>query len=98
METVVEYEWDERKAAVNRAKHGIDFHAIESFDWATAGIFDDLRFDYGEKRYIAIGYIGNRLHAVTYTDRNGKTRIIGLRKANAKERIRYEAQKKTTSH
>jgi len=94
----MEYEWDQSKAAANLLKHGIAFNRAEDFEWATAGIFDDARFDYGEKRQIALGYIGGRLHAVTFTMRNGKTRIIGLRKANEKERKRYETCKKTASH
>lgn len=40
-------------------------------------------------RYMATGYIFNRLHRVVYTIRDDKTRIISLRRANARERRRY---------
>jgi uncharacterized DUF497 family protein len=98
MEAIVEYEWDENKAIANFAKHGVAFDAIGAFEWETAGIFDDHRFDYGENRQIALGYLGNTVHVVTFTKRNGKTRIIGLRKANKRERKRYEKEKKAVSH
>ena len=38
-----------------------------------------------------LGYIGDRLHYVVYTMREGKYRIISLRKANPRE-IRQYAQ------
>ena len=44
-----------------------------------------------EARYVALGYIGDRLHYVVYTMRGGKCRIISLRKANSRE-IRQYAQ------
>jgi uncharacterized protein len=79
------WDWDEGKRQTNRAKHGVDFDAIAQFDWVGAEIRLDLRQDYGEIRRFALGMIGDRLHAVVYTERNGKTRIISLRKANSRE-------------
>lgn len=45
---------------------------------------------YGEARYIATGYIGNRLHAVIYTMRDETIRIISLRPASWEERRAYD--------
>ena len=84
------YEWDDYKAALNYDLHGVSFHRIEAFDWASALIALDDRFDYGEDRYVAIGTISARLHVVVFTDRNGVTRIISLRKANKRECKFYE--------
>jgi hypothetical protein len=83
------YEWDERKAAVNSVKHGVAFEAIHRFDWATAQFTVDDRNDYGELRINAIGFIGARLHVVTYAPRGRKYRIISLRKANGREQQSY---------
>lgn len=44
---------------------------------------------YQEVRYIATGYIGQRLHRVVYTARGESIRIISLRKANPREMRRY---------
>ena len=46
---------------------------------------------HGEERVFALGYIGNRLHAVAYVERGEVTRIISLRKAKRKEENRYAA-------
>jgi uncharacterized DUF497 family protein len=83
--------WDETKRAANLAKHGVDFAAAEGFDWETALTAVDDRRDYGEGRFISIGYIGPRLHVMVWTLRGDNTRIIGLRKANDREERRYHA-------
>ena len=53
-------------------------------------INEDVRKDYGERRYRALGYIGDRLHAVVFTPRAGKVHVISLRKANKREVNQHE--------
>jgi uncharacterized DUF497 family protein len=84
------FEWDEGKRAANLAKHGVDFVAVESFDFASALILTDDRKDYGEERRNALGLIGTRLHVLTFTWRDKTVRVISLRKANAREAKTYE--------
>ena len=50
----------------------------------------DLRRDYGEARCWAIGPIDDRLLVLAFTMRGNVLRAISLRKANARERRRYE--------
>ena len=83
------YEWDEAKRRGNIAKHGIDFESVHLFDWTTARY--EQRPRHGEERVFALGYIGNRLHAVAYVERGEVTRIISMRKAKRKEMNRYAA-------
>ncbi len=81
----MDFEWDEEKREANVAKHGIDFVAVEKFDFETALIAADDRYVYGEKREIALGFIGSRLHVRIFHRRAGKVRVISLRKANERE-------------
>jgi uncharacterized protein len=83
------WDWDEAKRQANLAKHGVDFAMVSRFDWTGAVIEPDARFDYGELRLIATGMVGDRLHVVIYTERDGQKRIIGLRKANSREFERW---------
>jgi uncharacterized DUF497 family protein len=85
------FEWDEEKNASNVRKHGIDFSdARRIFDGFVLTQVDD-RMDYGEFRAISVGMIGQIVTlAVVHTDRAGRTRIISARKANRRERARYE--------
>ena len=61
------YEWDEDKRCANLEKHGVDFKDVFDFDWNTASSAEDLRS--GEVRFVASGYIGERLHVIVYTER-----------------------------
>jgi uncharacterized protein len=88
----MEYEWDDAKSASHARKHGVAFEAIEEFDWLTALIVPDERFDYEEDRWFAIGMIGSRLYSVTFTFRTDRIRIISLRIAEPKERRFYHEQ------
>lgn len=87
------YEWDDEKNRANIAKHGIDFSKAENFDWSSAIETIDNRKDYGEKRWIALGLIGNRLFVLIYVHRQNYIRIISLRKANKRERKYYDEKK-----
>jgi uncharacterized DUF497 family protein len=74
-----------RSAGITSPSNGVDFPAIESFEWEEAVVAPDTRKQYGETRYTAIGPIGDRLHWVCFTLRGDSFRIISLRKANARE-------------
>ena len=89
--------WDEAKRAANLAKHGVDFTAAAAFDWDSALVVEDTRFDYGEPRYQALGFIGQRLHMLVFTRIPDGFRIISLRKANNREVLFHEKSKDGSS-
>lgn len=85
-----DFEWDDAKAAQNYADHGVTFEtAKEVFRDPFAIERLDDREDYGEDRYVIVGMIDDRVLCVTYTLRNGATRIISARAAEPHERRRY---------
>jgi uncharacterized protein len=88
----MEYDWNDAKAKANLHKHGVAFEIIEDFDWTTAFVVADERFDYGEERRLAIGMIGSRLYALVFTIRKDRIRVISLRRAKLKERKLYHEQ------
>jgi len=86
----VKFEWDEAKNKENIRKHELDFaDAWEIFD-APMLTNLDAREDYGEERWIGIGFLKNFIVVVTYTEREDVIRIISLRKALKHERARFE--------
>jgi len=87
------YEWDEKKAAGNLAKHGVAFEAIYRFDWETMIEEVDERDESGELRCKAMGFLGAKLHVLIYTPRAQKIRIISLRKATKREERDYAKKK-----
>jgi len=85
----MEYEWDDNKASSNLRNHGVSFDSVVDFSWESAMVIEDDRNDYGERRFIAYGPIGNRLHCLVFTLRGEMIRVISLRKANRREVKRY---------
>ena len=83
------YEWHENKRRKNIEKHGIDFTDIVDFSWDTALEAVDDRFDYGEERINALGFLNGRLVVLTYTNRQRTFRVISLRKATKTEERLY---------
>ncbi len=50
---------------------------------------EDNRFDYGEKRMICYGYLGDRMVVVGYTLRDSVRHVFSMRRANAREQRKY---------
>lgn len=84
--------FDPQKNERNIAQRGIPFEFVEDFEWDNALVVEDLRKDYGERRFQALGLIAGRLHALVFTPRAGLVHVISLRKANRREIKLYEAQ------
>jgi uncharacterized DUF497 family protein len=85
----VKFEWDESKNQINIAKHGIDFSDAKGLFDSTRATSVDSRRDYGEVRKISVGKIEEEVCVVVYTQRGDVKRIISARKANRRERRRY---------
>lgn len=88
----MEFEWDAQKNRLNINKHGLDFaDAWEVFLKGPMLYNPDTREDYGEDRYIGIGYLRGRVVVVAFTERGeGRIRILSMRKALRHERDRFE--------
>lgn len=68
---------------------GLDFaDAAAIFQSRHISQLDD-RYEYGEKRFITYGYIGERIVAMVWTERSTTRRIISLRKANEREQKKF---------
>ena len=82
-------EFDAVKRAATLELRGLDMaRAGEVFDGTTLTVEDDRR-DYGEARFITIGFLDNTMVVLVWTLRNGSYRIISMRKANERERKLY---------
>lgn len=90
----MQFEWDPEKNRENIRKHGLDFaDAWQIFDSPIPMLTEeDTKEDYGEDRYLGIGFLKNFVVVVViYTEQAEDTiRIISLRKALKHERKRFE--------
>lgn len=89
---MVQFEWDEAKRESNLRRHGVDFQdawmVFENpyFEWP------DQRRDYREERFAILGAVAGVVVNLIYTRREERVRIISFRKANKRERRRYEEE------
>ncbi|MDZ7322568.1 BrnT family toxin [Kosakonia sacchari] len=91
----MEFEWDATKATSNLRKHGIRFEdAVFVFDDSQHLSIQD-RFENGEYRWQTIGLVHGVIvilvaHTIRFESGHEVVRIISARKADRKERSRYE--------
>ena len=82
--------YDPAKNERNIRERGLSFELAVDFYFGTAVQTVDDRREYGEVRWIALGYLGSRLHVLCYTETGTGIRVISFRRANAREVKRYE--------
>ncbi len=83
------------KSKKNIQERSLSFDEVTEFDWEAALYVEDTRKLYPEKRFVAIGYLGRRLHVICFTPIKGGVRVISFRKANSREVKKYEKEKTT---
>lgn len=86
------YLWDERKNRTNIAKHGISFKdAVEMFEFPMLTCIDK-RQEYGEERWVGIGFLKGIVAVVVFTENDDRDeiRIISVRKATKNESDKFK--------
>ena len=90
----MDYQWDPKKADINKQKHGIDFADA-------VGVFEDewsltikQEIIGGEQHFATVGvdFLG-RIIVVVYTYRGNDIRLISARPATKAERNVYEQRR-----
>ena len=86
----MEFEFDEAKSLANKAKHGIDFVEIQAL-W-----LDEMRVEIpartqDEPRFLVIGRISDKHWSAVISYREGRVRLISVRRSRAEEVAIYES-------
>ena len=90
------FEWDAAKAKINVAKHHVSFETAALVFSDPFAFVEQDRIENGERRWKTIGLVGGYLLLlVAHTVQDGEDgteviRIISARRAEPKERKRYE--------
>lgn len=80
--------YDPKKREETLATRGLDFaDAQHVFDKPNFEV-EDVRMDYGERRFICFGTLGDRMVVVGYTPRGAARHVFSMRKANDREKAR----------
>lgn len=88
----MQFAWDQHKAALNLAKHGVSFEeAATVFGDPLSNTYPDPEHSFSEQRFIIIGVSEQgSILVVAHTDDGELVRIISAREATAGERKAYE--------
>ena len=73
----------------NIRERQLSFEEVSKLDWVSAVILEDVRKDYGERRFRVFWYICERLYAVVFTPREDAVHVISFGKANSREVKNY---------
>jgi len=85
----MEITFDPAKNARNIFERGLSFEMVAEMEWERAIILEDMRKDYGERRFRVFGHIVGRLYVAVFTPRGDAIHVISLRKANSREVNEY---------
>ena len=94
----LQFEWDERKNASNKRKHGVSFEEAETVFYDDRAVLTDDPDEEEEDRFILLGLsAGLRTLVVCHCFREGDSviRIISDRKAHREERRDYDKRWRT---
>jgi uncharacterized DUF497 family protein len=81
--------FDVAKRERTLAERGLDFaRAGEVFAGVTV-TRTDSRKDYGERRFVSVGNLDDRVVVIVWTSRGQARRIISMRKANEREIAKF---------
>lgn len=88
----IQFGWDPLKAKSNLRKHGVAFEeAITAFTDRFSETIPEHDHSYEEERFVMLGMSARRrLIVVSYTERDGRIRLISARLATPRERKIYE--------
>lgn len=84
----MQFEFDPKKSAANKAKHGMDFEHVQTL-WTGRTVVFAL-VSAGEPRFMTLGKIDGKIWAAVWTPRDESLRIISARLASGKERKLYD--------
>jgi uncharacterized protein len=84
--------FDPAKRDKTLAERGLDFADAASVFAEPHFTLPDEREDYGEARFQTFGLLRQRVVVMVWTVRGDATRIISMRYANDRERVRFKAR------
>ena len=79
------FTWRESKRKRNLRDHGLDFVDAPSVFEGPTFTYEDDRFDYGEQRFVTLGFLAGIAVSLVHTETQHEIHIISFRKATTRE-------------
>jgi uncharacterized DUF497 family protein len=87
---MIEFEFDHDKSLSNLNKHGIDFEQAQAL-WSDFNLLEVQARSDDEPRFVVIGKIQDKHWSAVITYRDGRIRIISVRRSRQAEVKLYES-------
>ena len=84
------FEFDDLKSKSNLKKHGIDFIEAQAL-WNDSNLLEIPAKTLDEPKFLTIGRIKQKYWSAVITYRNGKVRLISVRRSRDEEVTLYES-------
>ena len=81
----MDFTWHEPKRQANLKKYGVDFAVAERVFAGPTFTFEDIREEYGERRWITLGLSGTKVIVIVHTEAEDEIRVISMREADDDE-------------
>ena len=85
----MKFEFDPKKSASNKVKHGIDFEEAQAL-WNDPHLLEIETRTTDEPRFLLVGRIGNKHWSTVISYREENVRIISVRRSRKEEVELYE--------
>ena len=85
------FEYDPRKSAENKRKHGIDFEEAQTL-WADSDLLEIPARTTDEPRWLLVGRIDQKHWSAVITRRDENIRLISVRRSRDEEVAIYESK------
>ena len=85
----MDFEYDPDKSRRNREKHGVDFEQAQAL-WNDPDLLEIPARTVDEPRFLVVGRMEGRHWSAVITYRNGRIRLISVRRARKEEVALYE--------
>ena len=86
----MEFEYDSKKSEANLTKHGISFLDAQRL-WEDPDLLEIPARTADEPRFLIIGKLEGKHWSAVITPRDGKVRIISIRRSRKEEVVLYES-------
>jgi hypothetical protein len=81
------FSWDEKKRESNLEDHGLDFMGAEKVFEGPTFTYEDDRFEYGERRFLTLGFLSGVAVSIVHTETEDEIHVISFRKATTNEEV-----------
>jgi len=86
---VTRFTWHEPKRQATLARRQLDFADAEYVFVGPTFTFEDERRDYGERRWVTMGLLREKVVVIVHTETEDEIRVISMREAEKDEQLLF---------